>query len=186
MPPPDSPRRKPRERGHHHHHHHHRRSSHSGSPRKSRAHATSSDSSTQALSASALAKLNYQNQHPPRGPEVTPKKSRQKRERVVSDERYIVERTRKQHKPKKRRVVSGALLEEADGEKLRGLRGGTYYYEKDRKEDSLLKRRKRLCLLPLHTLRPEMLTVLARDMPRHFAYTSGYYYTGCSCGRQKE
>jgi glucan 1,3-beta-glucosidase len=187
MPPPDSPRRKPRERSHHHHHHHHhRRSSHSGSPRKSRAHATSSDSSTQALSAGALAKLNYLNQHPPREPEVTPKKNRQKRERVVSDERYIVERTRKQHKKKKRRVVSGALLEEAYGEKLRGLRGGTYYYEKHNEKDSLLKRRKRLCLLPPHSLRSEMLTVLARDMPWHFTSTPGYYYTGCSCGRKKE
>lgn len=55
-----------------------------------------------------------------------------------------MERSRKQHKRKKRRVVSGALLEEAEGEKLRGLRGGTYNYEKDDKEEAFLKRRKRL------------------------------------------
>ena len=151
MPPPDSPQRKTRERGHYHHHrrhdHHHRRASHSGSPRKSRGHATSSDSGSHALSAGALAKLNYLNQNPPREPEATPKKIRQKRERKVYEERDVVERSRKQHKRKKRRVVSGALLEEAEGEKLRGLRGGTYNYEKDEAEEAFLRRRKRLCLL---------------------------------------
>jgi glucan 1,3-beta-glucosidase len=154
MPPPDSPRRKPRERHHHHHHHHrHRRPSHSTSPRKSRGHATSSDSSTQALSAGALAKLNYLNQQSPREPEITPKKSRQKRERVVSNEKYVAERSMKHEKRKKRRVVSGALLEEAEGEKLRGLRGGAYnYYEKVDERDSFFKRNKRLCLFPLAIL----------------------------------
>jgi len=45
----------------------------------------------------------------------------------VVDEKIVVERSRKQHKRKKRRVVSGALLEEGSGEKLRGLRGGDRY-----------------------------------------------------------
>lgn len=67
----------------------------------------------------------------------------------MSDERYIVERSRdyeRREKTKKRRVVSGALLEEAEGEKLRGLRGGHYdYYEKDEKDDSFLKGKKKLC-----------------------------------------
>jgi glucan 1,3-beta-glucosidase len=188
MPPPDSPRRKRRERSHHHHsHHHHRRASHSGSPRKSRAPATSSDSSTQALSAGALAKLNYLNQQPSREPEVTPKKNRQKRERVISEEKFIVERTRKQHKRKKRRVVSGALLEEAEGEKLRSLRAGTYNYEKVDGGGSFLKRKKRLCLLSSQMDSHELkLTFLVRDMHWHFGPSIGYYNTGCCRGHEKE
>lgn len=195
MPNPESPRRKRRERSHHHHRRDHdrdqdydrdRRASHTRSPRKSRAHATSSDSSTPALSAGALAKLNYQNQHAPRYSEITPKKTRQKRERVISEERYIAERSRKQHKRKKRRVVSGALLEEADGEKLRGLRGGTYRYEKD-EDESFLKKRKRLCLSSSQIF-PfcSRLTFLVSDMPWHFNLTFGYYYTSCSCALEKE
>lgn len=186
MAPPDSPRRKTRERSHHHHHHRHyhhdRRASHSGSPRKSRGHATSSDSSSHALSAGALAKLNYLNQNPPSEPEITPK-SRQKRERGVYEERYIVERSRKQHKRKKRRVVSGALLEEAEGEKLRGLRGGTYNYEKNDKEEAFFKRRKRLCLL-LDPTNPEVikLTCLVRDWYCHLGLAPGYYHTSGSGG----
>lgn len=56
----------------------------------------------------------------------------------------MVERSRKQHKRKKRRVVSGALLEEGDSGRLRGLRGG----EKYDSEDELRFRKKRLCRLP--------------------------------------
>jgi glucan 1,3-beta-glucosidase len=63
----------------------------------------------------------------------------------VVDEKIVVERSRKQHKRKKRRVVSGALLEEGDGEKLRGLRGGARYEKEYRKEES---RKKKICGSP--------------------------------------
>lgn len=58
------------------------------------------------------------------------------------DEKIVVERSRKQHKRKKRRVVSGALLEEGRSEKLRGLRGGARY-EKDYDDGG--GRRKKFC-----------------------------------------
>ena len=61
------------------------------------------------------------------------------------DEKIVVERSRKQHKRKKRRVVSGALLEEGDSKRLRGLRGGYDRYEKDDYDNDTGKRKKRLC-----------------------------------------
>lgn len=64
------------------------------------------------------------------------------------DEKIVVEQSRRQHKRKKRRVVSGALLEEGDGQKLRGLRGGARYdkYEKDIYEDEQSGgKKKKLC-----------------------------------------
>lgn len=58
------------------------------------------------------------------------------------DEKIVVERSRKQHKRKKRRVVSGALLEEGHGEKLRGLRGGARSEEQYQEGGS---RKKKFC-----------------------------------------
>jgi glucan 1,3-beta-glucosidase len=140
MVPRVSSRPRPRERAHHE-----RRTTNTRSPQKSKAHAASSSgSSSQALSADALAKLDRLNQHA-RQLEVTPKKARWKREPEIIEEKYVVERSRRQHKRKKRRVVSGALLEEADSDRLRGIRGGYDKYEKDNEEDAFLKRRKRLC-----------------------------------------
>lgn len=55
----------------------------------------------------------------------------------------MVERSRKQHKRKKRRVVSGALLEEGDSGRLRGLRGGDRYEDSDEARF----KKKRLCRL---------------------------------------
>jgi hypothetical protein len=135
---------------------------------------------------------------------VTPKKNRQKREREDYEksyteerreryleerrERYVEERSRRQHKERKRRVVSGALLEEAQGEKLRGLRGGTYNHEKvDEEEENFLKRRKRLCSLSV-PINPEilMLTPLIRDWHCHFGPAFSDYNTCCSGGFQEE
>ncbi|KAL3421478.1 beta-glucosidase 6 [Phlyctema vagabunda] len=125
MAPRESPRPRPRERRHQHE----KRRSHSQSPRKARP-AVSSESSSQALSADTLAKLNQLNQQQAYRPqEITPKKTRRKREREVLDEKIVIERARKSHKRKKRRVVSGALLEEGSSRKLRGLRGGDAYEE---------------------------------------------------------
>lgn len=61
------------------------------------------------------------------------------------DEQIVVERSRKQHKRKKRRVVSGALLEEGDGPKLRGIRGGYRSEKGDYSDDNVSRNRKRLC-----------------------------------------
>lgn len=52
----------------------------------------------------------------------------------------VVEKSRRQHKRKKRRVVSGALLEEGDSYRLKGFRGGEKYDDFD---DG--RRKKRLC-----------------------------------------
>jgi glucan 1,3-beta-glucosidase len=87
------------------------------------------------LSADALAKLNQLNQHDIRSAEVTPKKERRQRPREVVDERVVVEKSRKSHKRKKRRVVSGELLEEGEGARVRGLRGGVDRRERLREED---------------------------------------------------
>ena len=57
----------------------------------------------------------------------------------------MVERSRKQHKRKKRRVVSGALLEEGDSGRLKGIRGGEKYADS---EDEVRLRKKRLCRFP--------------------------------------
>jgi len=53
----------------------------------------------------------------------------------------VIEKSRKQHKRKKRRVVSGALLEEGYSQKLKGLRGGDGYYEQEAGNKS----KKKLC-----------------------------------------
>jgi glucan 1,3-beta-glucosidase len=90
-----------------------------------------------------LSKLDRLNQQGASG-DVTPKKARRKRQREVIDEKIVVERNRIQHKRKKRRVVSGALLEEGDGGRLRGLRGGDKYADS---EDEARFKKKRLCRL---------------------------------------
>ena len=82
--------------------------------------------------------------------EVTPKKISNKGQREVLDEKIVVERSRKQHKRKKRRVVSGALLEEGDSKRLRGIRGGDRY--DDREEEARFKK-KRLCRLLFRIIR---------------------------------
>ncbi|KAH8684893.1 glycoside hydrolase superfamily [Tricladium varicosporioides] len=125
----ESPRRKRRERTYHdsrdeRDENRERRKSHSGNPRRSRQRPPS-ESSSQALSADSLAKLNLLNQQGrSRTHEVAEKRARRKRHREIVDEKIVVEKSRRQHKRKKRRVVSGALLEEGKSEKLRGIRGG--------------------------------------------------------------
>jgi glucan 1,3-beta-glucosidase len=58
----------------------------------------------------------------------------------------VIENNKKQHKRKKRRVVSGALLEEGDSRRLRGLRGGERYDRYEKVEYDNGKRKKRLCM----------------------------------------
>ncbi|RDL37190.1 (Trans)glycosidase [Venustampulla echinocandica] len=146
MAPGESPRRKTRERSHPHHE---RRRSQPQSPKKPAHESTTSQSSSQALSADSLARLNLLNQHErarARAEETTPKKPRRKRHREVVDEKIVVERSRRQHKRKKRRVVSGALLEEGEGPRLKGLRGG--HKNNDEHSSGKKKKKQRLCGLP--------------------------------------
>ena len=58
------------------------------------------------------------------------------------EEKIVYERSRRDHKRKKRRVVSGALLEEGKSQKLRGLRGG---YRSEDGTDAGGTKKKRLC-----------------------------------------
>jgi hypothetical protein len=136
MAPRESERPQHRERSHHHA----KRKS-----RKSRYESASSQSGSQLLSADALSKFNQLNQQSARSAEVTPKKTRRKRHREIIDEKIVVEK-RRDHKRSKRRVVSGALLEEGDSSRLKGLRGGERY-EKDYVEEDDGRKRKRLCRL---------------------------------------
>lgn len=98
----------------------------------------SSHTSSQALSADSLAKLNLLNERAFRENEVTPKRARPKRQREEFDEKLVVERTRRHHRKRRRRVVSGALLEEGEGRRLR--RDDIFEPSPD-----LSKRKKRIC-----------------------------------------
>lgn len=62
------------------------------------------------------------------------------------DEKIVVERSRRQHKRKKRRVVSGALLEEGNGRTLRGIRGGDRYEKDEYDEEGSGNRKKKICM----------------------------------------
>ena len=62
------------------------------------------------------------------------------------DEKIVVERSRRQHKRKKRRVVSGALLEEGNGRTLRGIRGGDRYEKDEYDEGGSGNRKKKICM----------------------------------------
>jgi len=129
-----------------------KRKSHGQSPRKPQAAviapaSASSSSGSQALSANSLARLNLINQHErsrAARDDVQIPKTRKKRHRELPDERFVVEK-RKAHKRKKRRVVSGAMMEEGNGPELRGIRGGDRYDEKHGYEDNGGGRKKKLC-----------------------------------------
>lgn len=64
----------------------------------------------------------------------------------VVEEKVVVDRSRKGKKRAKRRVVSGALLEEGESRKLKGLRGGNGGYE-DHSSDAGTKKKKKICEL---------------------------------------
>ncbi|TAQ90286.1 hypothetical protein B7494_g1376 [Chlorociboria aeruginascens] len=113
-------------------HRQHRRRSSQHKRRRShrpRVETTYSETSSQQLSADTLARLNILNEQGPRSPEITPKKTRRKKGETI-DKKPVAEQSKKTHKRKKRRVVSGALLEEGDAKRLKGLRGGDVYDEK--------------------------------------------------------
>lgn len=137
--------RESRERSHHHERK--RRS------RKAKHESSSSQSGSQLLSADALAQLDHLNQHrSARAEEVTPKKTRRKRPREFEEKVVVVEKARREHRreskrehqKKSTRIVSGALLEEGDGPRLRGIRGGDRHnrYEKESFEEPPNNRRK--------------------------------------------
>jgi glucan 1,3-beta-glucosidase len=151
----ESERPRHRERRHRDRDRDEKRASQGRSPRKSKHASTSSQSGSQLLSADALAQLDRFNQNNVRSAEVTPQKERRSRHRDITDEREVrVEKSRRQHKRKKRRVVSGALLEEGDSEKLKGIRGGERggrydRYDQDETDEQVAgskKKKKMLCM----------------------------------------
>jgi glucan 1,3-beta-glucosidase len=123
-----------------------------------------SDRRSQPLSLDALAELNKQNAKRKKTGRV------QQPERLMQDDyeaigkAYQAEKARKQHRKRdKRRVVSGALLEEGQGQRRR-RRGEDSDPSFDKYEEYLARRnrrrRKRLCESPLYT------HILATDMAR--------------------
>jgi len=81
------------------------------------------------------------------GEEISPKKARRKRQTEIVDEKIVYGEERRHHKTRRRRDVSGALLEEGDGRKLRGMRGGARYPDQEQEEldEASRQKRKRLC-----------------------------------------
>lgn len=145
MAPRESPRPRPRDRAHHDS----RRPRGDNPHRHSRGNTPSSATSSQALSADSLAKLNLLNERTSREQEVRRKRTRRKREHeFVNEKPVVVERERKHRKERSGRVVSGALLEEGDGKRLRSIRGGDRY----EKEEDVGKRKKRICKHDSHLL----------------------------------
>lgn len=122
-----------------------------GTPRRPRPQPASqsslSEPNSQALSADSLAKLNRINRYAARRDEYAARKPRRRQNREIINEKVVIERARKPHKRRKSRIVSGALLEEGEAAKLRGLRGG-YVSEKRKHEDEdevIRKKKKRIC-----------------------------------------
>jgi len=115
--------------------------------RASRVPPTSSESSSQGLSANSLAKLNSLNERASRDPELRPKKTRRTRPReLVNEKAYVrVEEKRRSHQKRRRRDVSGALLEEGDGRRLRGLRGLRGGDDYEEQNEGMSKKKKRVC-----------------------------------------
>lgn len=138
MAPRESPRPRPRDKAHYDS----RRPRGDNPHRRSRTNTPSSATSSQALSADSLAKLNLLNERSSRDQEIRTKRTRRKREHEFLNEKpLVVERERRHRKERNRRVVSGALLEEGDGRRLRGIRGGDKY----EREEDVGKRKKRIC-----------------------------------------
>jgi glucan 1,3-beta-glucosidase len=152
MAPRESPRPRPREKAHQDS----RRPRGDNPHRHSRENTPSSATSSQALSADSLAKLNLLNARTSREQEVRTKRTRRKREHeFVNEKPVVVERERRYRKERSRRVVSGALLEEGDGRRLRGIRGGDRYEkggERYEKEEDVGKRKKRICKPESHLI----------------------------------
>ncbi|KFY35050.1 hypothetical protein V494_06250 [Pseudogymnoascus sp. VKM F-4513 (FW-928)] len=114
---------------------------------RSRDEPPTSQSSSQPLSADSLAKLNNLNKkEKSRKPEKKAPRPKQKRQRAAFNEKYEaigVDKSRRDKKRKKR-VVSGALLEEGDGNRLSYIRGGGY--DKQAEADAA-KRKKRIWII---------------------------------------
>jgi len=155
---PQKPSQRQRESSGKKHHHKRRRSETVPSPRKSESAPEESRRDRRShppLSAGALAQLGVQNTRssPRRASESRPHRAvgrRDSREaQQLLAERRIAERSRNHHKNRKRRVVSGAALEEGRG--IRGLRGGAVSTDYSLGKDDLYhrprskKNRKKLC-----------------------------------------
>jgi glucan 1,3-beta-glucosidase len=89
------------------------------------------------------------NERSSRDQEARTTRTRRKREHeFINEKPLVVERERRHRKERSRRVVSGALLEEGDGRRLRSIRGGDRY----EKEEDVGKRKKRICKHDSHVL----------------------------------
>jgi glucan 1,3-beta-glucosidase len=140
MAPREPPRRKPRERSTNEEE---RRPRNHNPNRIPRAEAPSSRTSSQALSADSLAKLNLLNEKASREQTLRAKRTRTRPRDVIDEKSLISERPRREHKRRRRRrVVSGALLEDGEGKRLQGIRGGEPY-----DEEGMSKQKKRICKL---------------------------------------
>jgi hypothetical protein len=118
---------------------------------------TPSSGSSQALSAASLAKLALLNEQKSVEPEVRPQKPRRKPDRefgearIDVEERTYIEEQKMHKKKRRRRDVSGALLEEGNSKTLKGLRGGDIdeviyeKYEKFDEDAGMSKKKKKLC-----------------------------------------
>lgn len=177
MAPRESPRPRPRERDHEQYRESNRRPRSSNPRRKSRGHPPSSSSGSQALSADSLAKLNLLNERASREQEIKTTRTRPRRQREITDEKQsFIGRVRREHKRKRRRVVSGALLEEGQGRRLQGIRGGDKYEE----PEGLDKRKKRICeCCVLTTLVIYKLTSLRDCCSCHGCSTCHYHTRRC-------
>ncbi len=141
----ESPRPRPRDRAHHDS----RRPRTDNPNRRSRGATPSSQTSSQTLSVDSLAKLNLLNERTSREQEVRTKRTRRRREHeFINEKPLVVERERRHRRERNRRVVSGALLEEGNGRRLRSIRGGDRYET----GADVGKRKKRICKHNRHLL----------------------------------
>lgn len=87
-------------------------------------------------------------------PLIPKTRRKEERQRELIDEKIIINKSRKSQKRAKRRIVSGALLEEGNGEKLRGLRGLRGGKGGSSDDSDAPPNRKRLCRI--YSLRPTL------------------------------
>jgi glucan 1,3-beta-glucosidase len=134
----ESPRRRPRDRTNDD-----KRPRSYNSNKKPRAEALSSHTSSQALSADTLAKLNLLNEKALRKEELRAKTARIRPRDLIDEKLLATERSIKGYKRRrKRRVVSGSLLEEGEGRRLQRIRSENLSDE----DPSLRKQKKRICM----------------------------------------
>lgn len=136
--------------------------------RRTRARPASETSGSQALSADSLARLNLINQHEAsKDSRRNAQRAKRKHNADISDERFIVEKSRQQKKKRNQRVVSGAMLEEGDGARLRGIRGGRGEYDEKRDyQDENASKKKKICELHPQDRRFQLLITCVKGLVR--------------------